>query len=245
MTASAVFQPGRVLVTAWRVWLRNAYVFVPLALLVDMPWRQYVSQQLTQPVLQAWGPRSYALIELVSAVGSVVVQVLVVSGSLAVLAGRSVGSGGGFPAGAAALPRSVIVGLAALCPASGVAWLSQWASADLWVAASIISGLIGWWVTLALWVAVPVAVVEGRRFPSALTRSWLLTRGARWRLLALAIVLVLLRFGASYVPMDDLWSWGVWATIGSFGAVLVASSYVELRRAAEGYTTSELDAIFG
>lgn len=126
----------------------------------------------------------------------------------------------------------------------------------------VVPGIVLW---LMFWVAVPAAVVEGG-VVSALRRSHELTRGHKWTILGLAIVLMLAMWLGALVVMAGpmiasvaaaglVWefiamfaqlgaallvqvlAWAVWG-------VVVAASYYHLRLAAEGGSGRDIVDVF-
>ena len=110
-------------------------------------------------------------------------------------------------------------------------------------------------------VAQPVRVVEGGSVGESLTRSSELTKGSRWRLFAVALVLFMLMvvvvFVGGVVVVLSARSGGLAATVGrAAGGFLVVAGYiaissagltmafVELRRLREGATPGQLAAVF-
>ena len=103
-----------------------------------------------------------------------------------------------------------------------------------------------------LWVAIPAAVVERPGIFASLGRSSDLTKGSRWRIFGLAVVI--------YVPMyvvitllTPLEQDGqllvivptvLYGLLSLFAAVAAAVSYFELRRIKEGIGVGDLAAVF-
>ncbi|MBT3629636.1 MAG: hypothetical protein HOM52_04205 [Rhodospirillaceae bacterium] len=106
------------------------------------------------------------------------------------------------------------------------------------------------------WVILPVAVLE-RRFLSSFGRSAFLSKGYRWRILVIAILLVLfspvfrsvIGLGSaeladmfeSYAPVAAI-DWIVSAFLSAFSAVVVAVSYHRLRLVKDGMPAHEIEA---
>jgi hypothetical protein len=118
----------------------------------------------------------------------------------------------------------------------------------------IVPGII---LALMWWVYVPSIVVEGKGIIEAFGRSRELTRGRRWHLLGLVIVLLILMFVvgfiAQFVVMIIAAQGGMTATIieyvfnallTAFTAVLVAVAYYYLRAEKEGVDVNEIARIF-
>lgn len=118
-----------------------------------------------------------------------------------------------------------------------------------------------------LWVIIPVAVIE-RRGIGSLARSAVLTKGSRWRIFFLMIIILAVAFGiglltgavelvASEILVTEpgevssaahtvqvATEWILSAIISAFSAVLVAVSYHDLRVAKEGADTSQIASVF-
>lgn len=106
-----------------------------------------------------------------------------------------------------------------------------------------------------LWAfVIPVAAREDRSFPEVFGRSVMLTKGGRWRLLLLFIIVQLI---AGLVNMLILaiaastpWAVGMIAMVLLSGAaaallpVLVAASYALLRSDKEGVASGDLETVF-
>lgn len=117
----------------------------------------------------------------------------------------------------------------------------------------------GIYLALGWAVAVPVLVQEREGVFGCLSRSRTLTRGSRWRLFAMfLVVLVVLAvlqaplglfavLGSSIGPayLAPMISTGISATLSSvFNTAIAAVSYIELRRIREGTSIDELAQIF-
>lgn len=104
-------------------------------------------------------------------------------------------------------------------------------------------------------VAVPVLVEERRGIFGSMERSAELTRGSRWRIFGIYLVVAFLSGAVSNIAAeiaarasDPFWlvvAYGVAATIGGvLAAAFVSSLYVELRTVKEGATTDSLAEVF-
>jgi hypothetical protein len=102
------------------------------------------------------------------------------------------------------------------------------------------------------WVAVPGAVVEGRR--SLLGLSWTLTRGHRLRIYGIVLVTAALGYAKRYVgvlvldtasrPVAHTFEWAQELLLISLGAVLAVVGYRALRLHKEGIDVAKLERIF-
>ena len=113
----------------------------------------------------------------------------------------------------------------------------------------------GVWLTMVLWVALPAVVIE-RGGLRAITRSAELTRGFRWPIFGLALILVIANFVlvsvagwiVSALFADALLSWGLMQFVavvvsGIYGTA-VSVTYHDLRVLKEGADTRSVSAVF-
>jgi uncharacterized membrane protein len=113
----------------------------------------------------------------------------------------------------------------------------------------IVPGLI---VATMLWVAVPVAVVERPGVMRSLTRSAALTKGSRWQVFGIALLIGIGAIVAAYFvavvfgrgTAGSFVSWLATATITAFAASVTAVGYTTLRFAKEGVGIDEIAAVF-
>jgi hypothetical protein len=155
------------------------------------------------------------------------------------------------------VPGAIVIGL--LAAATGSTVLSVILTPALFIPVVYV------WITL--WVIIPVAVIE-RRGLGSLARSAALTKGYRWRifvlLLLLAVVgigvgLLMAALGGAAATMETAGSggasstvftgqiaiqWIISALISVLSAVIAAVSYHDLRVAKEGADTSQIAAVF-
>jgi len=109
-----------------------------------------------------------------------------------------------------------------------------------------------------LWVAVPVAVTERCGPVKSLGRSRQLTKGNRWRIFGIILVVILIQFGLSIVNElilgaaaggGSLVASAIGLLIGIFFALLFAVisavGYHDLRAAKEGADIEQIAAVFG
>lgn len=152
-----------------------------------------------------------------------------------------------------ALSESVAVAVRRLLPIIGVAILGA-IVVGVGFLLLIVPGIIFY---IALSVAIPALVEEDLGVIASMTRSWELTRGSRWRIFGLFIILIIaylvvsailsfltsmlgLGFGAFSSIME-----GVLAMVFALlTATAAASLYIELRLVKDGATTEGLGAIF-
>ena len=127
---------------------------------------------------------------------------------------------------------------------------------------AILAGLAGlllifpaFMLTAAWYVATPACVVERIGPWQAMTRSATLTRGHRWKLFGVMIVMAIIgAFGSGLIEALAAGAGAIigvvaaliWtALFGAYGAILVVVIYHDLRVAKEGVDTDQIAAVFG
>ena len=145
-------------------------------------------------------------------------------------------------------------GLATVFPVLGVALLYTLA-VMLGSVALIVPGVM---LYTAFWVAIPVAVVERPGVVASLKRSAALTKGHRWRIFGMIMVLALLNgvvdstlqmssngaAGTAAMAVHAVVSYLATAFFIAFGAVTTAVAYHDLRLVKEGLGIDEIAAVF-
>ena len=111
-------------------------------------------------------------------------------------------------------------------------------------------------ILITMWfVAVPICIVERRGPWQSLVRSGELTKGHRWKIFGIILVLylvsaivgyiltsVLTAIGGTVLAMIATLLWnGVW---GAFFAIFVVVTYYELRVAKEGIDIEQIASVF-
>ncbi len=154
----------------------------------------------------------------------------------------------------ASISEALRIGLGRVLPVLGVALLVSLA-VGLGFILLIIPGLI---LLVMFWVAVPVAVVERPGVLASLGRSADLTRGHRWKILAILALMMLIAIG--FTPLAGVAAWLLSWVLGTFGlvvadylwsivvgsisAVMPAVTYHHLRSVKEGTDIAQLAAVF-
>ncbi len=161
--------------------------------------------------------------------------------------------------GRAGVLECVVRGFGLLLPVIGVGILVGLVV----VAGSFLLFIPGIIATVMLWVAVPVAVVERTGISASLSRSIELTKGYRWQVFGLILILALLTWVLSlaigaliglgaYFATDNVLSETVTLIInivvqgfsGALFAVASAVVYHDLRIAKEGANVEQIAAVF-
>ena len=252
--AATDFRAGRVLARSFSTLFRNIVPFGLLALVLTSP--TYVYMILTgsgDPLGQGTAsPAGTIVISIVEFLLGYLVTAALVYGTIQDLRNEKASVGDCFSKG-----------LALMFPVVGVAIVSGLIT-GLATLALIIPGIIA---AVMLWVAIPVAVIE-RRGLNSLLRSAELTKGYRWRIFFLILLLFVVLIGIGMVmgavtgvialtgvsssgefsspALTGLLAmqWIFSAFMSALSAVLVAVSYHDLRVAKEGADTDQIAAVF-
>jgi hypothetical protein len=248
-SGSAQFSIGAVIGSSFGVYARNFVSFSILALLIGaislvlgllMP-------QPTEAEMMA-GQVSWGAIGL-GAIAAILVngltQAAIIYGTFQDLRGQKAGIGDCIARGLATM-IPVIVGSILLSLGIGIAALFL-----------IIPGII---LALMWWVYIPVIVVEGKGVMGSFGRSRELTRGRRWHILGLLIVVILLSVVASFIVglvvgvavlggggsvlVASILQYVVMSIVTAFSAILVAVGYYYLRAEKEGINIDDIARVF-
>ena len=118
----------------------------------------------------------------------------------------------------------------------------------------IVPGII---LALMWWVYVPAIVVEGKGIIEAFGRSRELTRGRRWHILGLVVILIILMFVVGFIAQmvvmiiasqgglaGSIIEYLFNALVTAYTAVLAAVAYYYLRGEKEGVDVNEIARVF-
>ncbi|HET7826750.1 MAG TPA: hypothetical protein VFK90_15555 [Anaeromyxobacter sp.] len=236
------FSPGAVLRRSLALWGRNFATFAAVVIAVQSP--AIVLAAFWAMATDGTVEPSRALWAISSLLGAVA------SGALTAGALRGMR---GEPARAGEM---LLVGFRRLWMVIPVTVVAQ-VAVTLGLVLLVVPGLA---LAAGLWVAVPAAVTERWEGTSdALTRSWELTKGRRWKVLAVALVAVVVALGGALVvsaaleeiaaagasrPVVAALDQAATAIAWGFLAVCAAVSYHDLRVAREGPDFERLAAVF-
>ena len=140
-------------------------------------------------------------------------------------------------------------GFATMFPVLGVAIVSGIAI-GFGMILFIIPGII---ISVIIYVAIPVAVLEKPGVFMSLSRSADLTKGFRWKVLGIAIVVFVISFIVSFAAAFVVGTEGLVALflnliadalVIAVGAVFIAVTYQELRRVKEGVDIDTIASVF-
>ena len=235
------FRVGHVFAGSLKILFANFVPFMAIAFIVTLPvhvvdtWDSYLLDTGQDPI-----PAAGLVTWILSIVLSPIVTGTITFGVIQQLRGRH-----------ASVGRCVSVGFSRLLPVLAVALLVGLVT-GLGFVLLVIPGL---WFACRLWVSIPVAVVERAGIMGALNRSDELTKGSRWRILGVLLLIVLVQIGFGIVigiviaVTDSLVVMSVAiAIIGTFGAAWTASaqavSYYTLRSMKEMINVEEIASVF-
>jgi MFS family permease len=245
------FGIGRVIGTSLSVFSRNLVPFFVLALVIGLP---YIGislglmssfdvetieriKQTGQVPSGFWG--MIIVGSLIYLLTYVVTQSVIIYGTFQDLRGQKAAFGDCLTRGFAVLPRVLIAAILAAI-AITIGWML------LFVPAIIL--ILMWWVF------VPVLVIEGAGIIECFGRSRGLTRGHRWGILGLLVIvfvaqwlvgLVLGVLGAALGTIaGEILNFIVMFLFTAFAAVLVAVGYYYLRAEKEGIVIDDIARVF-
>ncbi len=229
------FRVGRVLSGAWAVFAPNAAAFVCLTFIIALPNFIYL---IRDPRLPGYFPWFFAAVFL-GLVLNTIGQAIILFASFQQMRGEPVRIG-------QALQRA----LARFFPLIGLGILF-----GLGIAFGMLLLLVPGFILMTMWlVAVPACVVEGAGPGASLTRSSELTKGHRWQIFGIILLLTivnpvaagLIGFVLSSAGLvvkalgNVIWT-AVWTAFWNCTLIMI---YHDLRVAKEGLNTQQIAAIF-
>jgi len=245
LAMSNEFRLGSVLGRGFGVYFKNLVPFTVLSLIIYSPLLIYTAMILS-------GDPNLKALERFQVVSSIAVIILPLIATAAMmygvfqqLRGQHAGIGACLAVGLKRMLPVLGVGiLAGLCIVGGAILL-------------IVPGVI---LACMLWVAVPVAVVERPGVMASLKRSAELTKGYRWQIFGILVILGVINFVAGKVletmfldPETITWAkvktyfYGAIAVhvlYSALQAVVTAVGYHDLRLAQDGIDVAELESVF-
>jgi hypothetical protein len=238
------FSFGTVISGSLAVFLRNLIPFVFLALLLTLPGALY--DWLLPPTLgEGVFSLRAAIGTIVDIVCSTLLTATLVYGTVQELRGRHASFGASIGHGFSVILPAVGVGLVA---GIGIA---------IGTILLIVPGLI---LMTIWWVAVPATVVERPGVFASLARSVELTRGFRWPIFGIILLLFAVALGIGlffgYVLLPALavnesgyfvyllLLWVILSAVGAFTSVLAGVGYFALRVQKEGADLDQIASVF-
>jgi hypothetical protein len=247
------FSIGRVIGDSFGVLARNIVSFTTLALLIGLinllfavyyvvPAMTVFAQDPEQidPTQINWSV--FVLSAVITIVVGYLTQATIIYGTFQDLRGQKASIGDCIARGLSSIVP-VIVGSILLSLGFGIGFVLL-----------IVPGII---LLVMWWVYIPAIVVEGKGIIGAFGRSRELTRGRRWHILGLLIIVGVAMWVVNtvigyVVPFDPTSAWNaaivasyvLQSLVTAFGAVLVAVGYYYLRAEKEGTDVNEIARIF-
>jgi hypothetical protein len=246
ITGGGDFRVGDVLNRAWQVFIRNILFFVGITLLVYLAIFLPIGVFGVLLVLAGMGSDAWWLIAIGIVVAALLFIVLNTIGQAVLLFGTFQRLRGQPLRVGEALRRA----FARFFPLVGLGILYS-----LGLMVGLLLLVIPGVVVFVMWtVAVPACVVEGYGPVASLSRSAELTKGFRWKVFALVLVLSLIngiggQFFETLLGMAGAWAsavgsvaWFVaWTSLWNCALIMI---YHDLRVAKEGIDTEQIAAIF-
>jgi len=257
MQTGASFSVGDVLGKGFSTYFKNLPALLLMAVIVYSPmilWGLVAKGPADVSSIEEW--QTQALIFLVVTIFGGMLLSFVLSAAVTYSVVEEL-NGRHAPIG-----KSLGVGLRRMLPTLAVSVVSMLCIA-LGTLALIIPGFI---VACMLYVAVPASVVESPGIGGALSRSAFLTKGHRWGIFGIMIIVGLVSgafsflletilvdkvdIGGTKVINPEDWNLYVYVNvgtqlvIGALGAVINATAYVSLRNDKDGVGVGELARVF-
>jgi hypothetical protein len=247
-SSSIRFEVGRVISTSAAIFLRNLVPFTVIAAIVGIPYflvgllgagslDASTIEQTGQLPSGFWGMTVIGA--LVFTLTYSLTQAAIVYGTVQDLYGQRASFGDCLSRGFSALPRVLF---AAILSTIGVALGSM---------LLVIPGII---LALMWWVLVPAIVVEGVGVDSAFKRSGDLTRGHRWGIFGILVLVAVIQgvvsllvglvasvLGAVFAQIVNV---GVELVFTAFACVVSAVGYYYLRAQKEGVIIDDIARVF-
>lgn len=246
------FSIGRVIGDSFGVYTRNFVSFTALALvigLLDLLFALFVANPSEVQMDPAMMQPNYGIVAvsgLITMIVGALTQAAIIYGTFQDIRGQKASIGDCIARGLGAIVP-VIVGSILLALGVGIGTLLL-----------VIPGII---LALMWWVYVPAIVVESKGIIGAFGRSRELTRGRRWHILGLLVIIVILTMLVGFVvqlvsgivlmnaagggwTLFTILQYLFMSLVTAFNAVLVAVGYYYLRAEKEGVDVNEIARIF-
>jgi hypothetical protein len=235
------FSFGTVISDSISVFFANLVPFCVVALILLLPLLAYNLAVIGTPDPSAGAYSAGGLLAIViQMVLSQLMAATIAFGTFQYLRGQPISIG-----------DSLSRGLSLILPVLGVAILVGLIT-GIGMLLLVVPGIIA---SVMLWVAIPAAVVERPGVIDSLKRSVELTKGYRWTifgiLIVIGIVLIIITFVLSYILLSaagyTVYNIGIWvlqAVMGAFSATAAAVGYYYLRGAKEGIDIGSIAKVF-
>ncbi|WP_395014954.1 hypothetical protein [Dongia sp.] len=242
------FQIGRVISDSIAVFGRNLGPFLVISLIIGIPYLLVSLMTVASIDIEAiqatgqlpsgfWGMIVIGI--LIGMLTYALTQAALVYGTVQDLRGQRASFGDCLSRGFAVLPRVLIVALLA--------------SLGIWIGSMLllVPGLI---LMVMWWIVNPVLVIEGAGVGQAFSRSRDLTRGHRWQIFGILVLVGLVYWIASFLlglvggaigmVGQQILSAVVMLFFSAFASVLTAVGYFYLRAEKEGIIIDDLAKVF-
>lgn len=239
-----VFSLGSVLERGFAIYFRNIVTFSTIALLVIIPYILLL-MLISQGEIQFDQGLMTVVLLLLNLLLTYLATAAIAYGTFRAMQGQR-----------ASIGDCLSSGLALVFPVLGVAILSAFAVL-LGLFLLIVPGLI---VLTMLWVAIPAMVVERPGVTRAMGRSADLTKGYRWRVFGIIVILMLINAasgmivnapfaaGGAQTLSSMAWNAGLSGFLAAFqtalAAVMATVVYHDLRVAKEGIGVGDIARVF-
>jgi hypothetical protein len=242
------FQVGRVISTSLAVFGRNLGPFLVIAFIIGIPYLLVSILTVASIDIEAiqatgqlpsgfWGMIAVGV--LIGMLTYALTQAALVYGTVQDIRGQKASFGDCLSRGFAVLPRVVIVAI--------LSGLGIWIGLVL----LLVPGLI---LMVMWWVVTPVLVIEGAGIGQAFSRSRDLTRGHRWQIFGILVLVGVVWWIASFLLSllgaaigmmgQQILSAIVMLAFSAFACVLAAVGYYFLRAEKEGILIDDLAKVF-
>jgi len=240
------FDTARVVAVSFEVLLRNFVPFICIAGLIAIPSLLVQYWERVSPAEPTITINGQSLLSVVvEMLTTALTQCALTYGTLQDLRGRRAGLAECFTRGFSAAPKVVI---------AAILWtIAIWIGLLLLVVPGVI-------LMLMFWVYVPAIVVENAGVTESFARSRTLTRGHRWSIFWLFVLLSFLLFGlemlvTGFVGFDQLalalttgWLFWLFTAFGvvvtAYVAVVTSVGYYHLRAEKEGVIIDDIAKVF-
>ena len=235
------FRIGGVLGRGFSIFFDNILAFGLLAIVINSPTYLYtlITGRSSDPSMQD-APAVAIAVLFLNLILSAILTATLAYGTFQGLRGRRAGLG-----------ECISRGLAVMLPVIGVSILLG-LCIGLGMVVFVIPGIF---MMVALWVAIPAAVVESPGVTGSLGRSWELTSGYRWQILGIILIIIILTFVAAFAlafaaeltiggTATVIAEWFLTAASSALYAVISTVGYHDLRVAKEGIGIEQIAAVF-
>jgi hypothetical protein len=252
-TTATQFSVGGVLGEAFSILMRNIAPFVVISLIVTAPlfvYAYFAGAAVVQTTSDLSGT-TVGVSSSIVGVGALAAWLLQIVLTQVAVGAISFGVFQEMRGQRADFGQCVARAIALIFPVLGVSIVTALAI-GIGAVLLVVPGLI---LACMLWVVIPVAVVERPGVFASLSRSGALTKGHRWQIFGIVLIIGIAEMVASYLLarlfagiggflLGQLAGWVVAAAGSAYTAVSTAVGYTTLRFAKEGIGIEDIARIF-